>query len=50
VDVDDLAGVHGADANLLSGDLNGALHAYDAIDDRTVGVGCWGGPGRAGTP
>jgi len=40
VDVDYLVGVHGADADLLPGDLNGALDAHDAIDDRTVGVAC----------
>ncbi len=39
VDVDDGAGVDAADADCLPGDLDGALHADDAVDERAVGVG-----------
>ena len=38
VDVDDLAGVDAADADLLTGDLNRALHADDTVHERALRV------------
>lgn len=36
VDTDDLTGMHAADAHLLPGDLDGALHPDHTIDERSV--------------
>jgi hypothetical protein len=48
VHVDDLSGVYAPDADLLSGDLDGALDADDPVHGGAVRVGLGWWPGRAG--